>query len=104
MIAVIKTGGKQYIVREGDTIKIEKIPGNVDTSFKFDTVLARSSENGDMVEIGTPTLENVAVKATVLEQGRGKKIAIIKYKPKVRYRRKTSHHQLFTKVKIDSIT
>lgn len=103
MIAVIKTGGKQYIVQEGDTIKIEKIPGNVSESVLFDTVLARGSQDGGAVEIGAPALANVAVKATVLEQGRGKKISIIKYKPKVRYRRKTSHHQLFTKVKIDSI-
>lgn len=100
MIAVIKTGGKQYRVSEGDTLKIEKIIGEVNDVVTFDTVLLRGDDS--RVDIGTPTVTG-SVQATILEQGRGKKISVIKYKPKVRYRRKVGHHQLFTKVQITKV-
>ncbi|MBI4252883.1 50S ribosomal protein L21 [Candidatus Uhrbacteria bacterium] len=102
MIAVIKTGGKQYLVREGDEIKVEKVSGEKDASLSFE-VLFVSDENGENMKLGTPTLPGIAVHATVLEHGRGKKVAIIKFKRKVRYRRKTGHRQPYSKVKIAKV-
>ena len=103
MIAVIKTGGKQYAVKEGDVLTIEKIEGGVNDEVTLGDVLLRGSEDGTPLDIGTPLVSGASTKAVILEQGRGKKISIIKYKPKVRYRRKTGHRQLFTKIKITSI-
>lgn len=103
MIAVIKTGGKQYAVSEGEILKIEKIEGEVDASVKLDSVLLRSNDSGSDCTIGSPFIEGASVTAKILEQGRGEKINIIKYKPKVRYRRKNGHRQLFTKVQITLI-
>lgn len=101
MIAVIKTGGKQYLVKEGDELKVEKVTGEKDTELSF-AVLMLSDENGENVELGTPTLDT-SVQATVVEQGRGKKVIIIKFKSKVRYRRKTGHRQPYSKVKIQKV-
>lgn len=103
MIAVIKTGGKQYAVKEGDVLKIEKIEGEVNDEVVLGDVLLRGKEDGSSLEIGTPLVAGATLKASILEQGRGKKIMIIKYKPKVRYRRKNGHRQFFTKVKITKI-
>lgn len=103
MIAVIKTGGKQYLVREGDEIKIEKVIGEKDASLSFD-VLMLSDQSGEQFQLGTPTLADTSLHATILEQGREKKVVIIKYKPKVRYRRKNGHRQPFSKVKIAKVT
>ncbi len=103
MIAVIKTGGKQYAVKEGDVLKIEKIEGAVNESVTLGDVLLKGNDDGSALSIGTPLVSGAAVTAEIIEQGRGKKIAIIKYKPKVRYRRKTGHRQFFTKIKIASI-
>ena len=103
MIAVIATGGKQYPVKEGDIIKIEKIPGEADGKVTFDTVLLTAEEDGSAVNVGTPEVIGAKVTGTILEQGRGKKIVVIKYKPKVRYRRKNGHRQPFTKVQINTI-
>lgn len=103
MIAIIKTGGKQYAVSEGEILKIEKIEGEVDSDVMLGDVLLRSADSGSDCVIGAPMIEGATVTVKILEQGRGKKIAIIKYKPKVRYRRKTGHRQLFTKVQITKI-
>ena len=103
MIAVITTGGKQYKVAEGDILKIEKLEGEVNTEVSFDEVLLRSDAEGTAIELGAPYLAGVQIKGTIVEQCRDKKIDIIKYKPKVRYRRKNGHRQLFTKVKIGAI-
>lgn len=103
MFAVIQTGGKQYIVKEGDKLEIEKIEGEPTTQVSFDTVLLKTDEEGNDLTLGLPAIEGASVKATILEQGRGDKIDIIKYKPKVRYRRKNGHRQPFTKVEITSI-
>jgi len=101
MFAVIKTGGKQYIVREGQDLKIEKLDlepgGNVDFE-----VLLKAEDDGSKVEIGAPVLAS-KVSAKVVAHGKGKKLEIIKYKPKSRYRRHTGHRQLFTSVKIEKI-
>ncbi|MDP2656064.1 MAG: 50S ribosomal protein L21 [bacterium] len=103
MFAVIQTGGKQYIVKEGDKLKIEKIEGEPSNEITFDTVLLKTDEEGNDLVLGLPTIGDAQVKATIVEQGRGKKIDIIKYKPKVRYRRKNGHRQPFTTVQITSI-
>lgn len=113
MLAVIKTGGKQYIIKEGTVLKVEKFPGKVWERVAFDQVLLVADEKpvqtsaeqkfpsgrGD-VKVGTPTVAGAKVEAEILEQGRTPKVTIIKYKRKVRYKRKRGHRQFFTKVKI----
>ena len=96
--AVIKTGGKQYKVKEKDKLKIEKIKGEKGEPVSFGNVLLVA--DGDKVEIGTPALKDKKVEAKIVEQGRDKKVTVIKYKAKTRYRRKRGHRQSFTKVEI----
>ena len=103
MFAGIQTGGKQYLVKQGDTLEIEKIEGEPSKEVVFDQVFLKSDAEGNDMTLGMPAIEGVSVKATIVEQGRGEKIDIIKYKPKVRYRRKNGHRQPFTKVQITSI-
>ena len=99
--AVIKTGGKQYIVREGDVLTIEKLP--VDTgTFSFDQVLL--TVDGDKATVGRPLVAGAAVSATILEEGKGVKKMVFRYKSKTRYKKKKGHRQPYTKVRIDSIT
>ncbi len=100
MLAVIKTGGKQYLVKEGDIIKIEKIKKEKGEVFNFDEILLLTDEKGEKLEIGQPILKKVKVKAEILEQGKDKKILVVKYKPKTRYRRKRGYRHPYTKVKI----
>ena len=100
-IAVIKTGGKQYKVKAGDKIKIEKIDGQAGDIVKFDSLLF-SDENGDGIEIGKPFLDK-KVEGKILKQDRGKKVAVIKYKAKTRYKRNVGHRQDFTEVEISKI-
>ena len=102
-LAVIKTGGKQYKVSEGDVIKVEKVKGEKGEKIKFDTVLMISDEKGKDLELGKPILKGKKVEAEVLEQGRAPKVTVIKYKPKTRYRVKQGHKQPYTKVKIEKI-
>ncbi|HRY30963.1 MAG TPA: 50S ribosomal protein L21 [Candidatus Paceibacterota bacterium] len=101
--AVIQTGAKQYFVREGDIIKVEKISDKLVKAGKvsFDEVLLTA--DGDKVEIGAPILKN-SVSAEILENGRDKKITVIHYKAKSRYFKKNGHRQPFTKVKILKIS
>ncbi|NLJ94502.1 MAG: 50S ribosomal protein L21 [Clostridiaceae bacterium] len=101
MYAIIKTGGKQYKVAEGDEIFVEKLEGEAGDSVDFDEVLAVS--NDDDFKVGTPFLEDVKVSGEIVKHGKGKKIVIFKYKPKSTYRNKTGHRQPYTKVKINSI-
>ncbi|MDO8581762.1 MAG: 50S ribosomal protein L21 [bacterium] len=101
--AVIKTGGKQYIVREGDELSLEKLEGNAGDVVAFSEVLLIADEAGEKVTPGTPLVSGAKVEGKIMEQGKGKKIFIIKYKPKVHYRRKRGHRQLQTKVKIEKI-
>ena len=104
MIAVIKTGGKQYKVKEGAKLKVEKLDVEKDTSIDFDEVLLVSDEKGGDTKIGKPNIEGAKETAKVLEQGRSKKIDVIKYKRKIRYRKKYGHRQPFTEVQIEKIT
>ena len=102
-IAVIKTGGKQYKVEEGKQFKIEKIKGEKGEKVQFDKVLLTSDEKGAKLAVGQPYLEGKVVEAEVLEQARERKIDVIKFKRKTRYRRKQGHRQEYTKVKITKI-
>ncbi len=99
--AIIKTGGKQYRVAEGDELFIETIEGEPDDPVSFDQVLALS-ESG-LIRVGTPVLEGASVTGRIVKQGRGKKIVVYKYKAKKGYRRKQGHRQPYTKVLIESI-
>ena len=101
MYAVVSSGGKQYRVEQGETLRVEKLSGEVGTSVSFDDVLLFS--NGEDVQVGQPILDNVKVTGHIVEQGKAKKILVFKYKRRKRYRRKQGHRQQFTAVKIDSI-
>lgn len=101
MYAVVNTGGKQYKVQKGETLRIEKIPGEVGSSVTFDKVLMVA--DGENIRVGQPVLENVAVLAQIVEQDKAKKILIFKYKRRKRYRRKNGHRQSFTAIRIDGI-
>ena len=101
MYAVIKTGGKQYRVAQGDKLRIEKIPGNVGDKVTFEEVLLLG---GDAPKIGQPLVSGAKVLATITAQDRDKKIIIFKFRRRKNYRRKTGHRQPFTAVTIDGIT
>jgi len=102
MYAILESGGKQYRVKEGDVIRLEKLPVNPGDTVTFSQVLAVS--DGFALRIGTPYVENATVTAKVLGHGKAKKIVVFKYKPKKNYRRKQGHRQPFTKVSIDKIS
>ena len=99
MYAIIATGGKQYKVSEGDVISVEKLGLEEGATVTFDEVLAVS---GDKLLVGDD-VKNASVKATVVENGRGKKVIVYKYKRKSGYHKKNGHRQAYTKVKIDAI-
>lgn len=103
-LAVIKTGGKQYVVAKGDVITIEKLAG---VSAKGDTVTFSEVllvDNGKDTTIGTPTIKGASVKGIVDSIGRAKKIDVMKYKAKSRYLKRRGHRQPYVKVKIESIS
>ena len=102
MHAIIETGGKQYKVAEGDTLFIEKLPVEAGEAVTFDKVLAVI--DGDNVTVGTPVVEGAKVDASVVKNGKGKKIRIFKYNPKKGYRRRQGHRQPYTKVTIGKIS
>ncbi len=99
--AIFETGGKQHKVSPGQTIDIEKIPGDAGDSVELGNVLFIADE--DNYTVGQPKLEGAKVKATIVEQGRQKKIIVFKYKNKTRYRRKRGHRQHFTRLSIDDV-
>ncbi len=101
MYAVIKTGGKQYRVQEGDVITIEKLNANVGDKVEFDEVLVLGE--GADIKVGTPFLDGVKVFGTVTENGKGKKVIIFKYKSKKDYRKKQGHRQPYTMVEITGL-
>ena len=101
MNAIIVTGGKQYKVAEGDVVYIEKLPQEAGDAVKFDQVLAVI--DGDKATFGAPTVEGASVAATVVKNGKGKKIRIFKYTPKKGYRKRQGHRQPYTKVQIGAI-
>ena len=101
MFAVIKTGGKQYLVSLKDKIEIEKVDKKEGEELVFDQVLLL--EKNRKLEIGTPIVKGAKVKAKVLKQGKGKKVIIFKYKPKKHYKVKKGHRQLLTQIEIIKI-
>ncbi len=101
MYAVVASGGKQYKVREGDVVRVEKIPNLVGEPVAFDQILIFN--DGENMRIGQPVVDGVEVKGHVVEQGKARKIIVFKYKRRKRYRRKQGHRQQFTAVKIDAI-
>ncbi len=100
-MAIIQTGGKQYKVAEGQIIRVEKIDGEQGGQIKLETLLI-TGPNGEIIELGQPNLGQ-KVSAEIIETGKGKKISVVKFKSKVRYRRKIGHRQPFTKIKINKI-
>ena len=101
MFAIIETGGKQYKVNEGDIIFIEKLEALEGESVTFDRVLALSAAEG--LKVGTPVVEGAKVTASVLKNGKGKKIHVMTYKPKKNEKRHIGHRQPYTKVQITAI-
>jgi large subunit ribosomal protein L21 len=101
MKAVVKTGGKQYTITEGDTLRVEKLAGEVGATINRDEVLA-VGEGQDM-KIGAPTVEGATVKAEIIAHGRGKKIIVFKKKRRKGYKKKQGHRQDYTGLKISEI-
>ncbi|MFC1639075.1 50S ribosomal protein L21 [Patescibacteria group bacterium] len=101
-IAVIETGGKQYLVKPGDTLKVEKLEAKEGDKLTFEPLLVADEKDKD-AKVGTPKVAGAKVTATVLGEGRARKVTVVKYKPKVRYQRKAGHRQPFTEIKIEDI-
>lgn len=100
-LAVIRTGGKQYLVKEGTVLKVEKL-AQADGTVTFDDVLLVAEADGSKVEVGTPKLATT-VTATLVRQGRAKKIRVVHYKAKVRHHKVYGHRQPFTEVKVGKL-
>jgi len=100
-IAVIKTGGKQYKVKEGQTLKIERLDNKEGDKVKFETLLVASSDGNEM-ELGQPFTKK-QVEAEVIKEGKADKVSVVKYKNKTRYLRNKGHRQYFTEVRIGVI-
>ncbi len=101
MYAVIKTGGKQYRVSQGDTLRVEKLPGDVGAKVEFDEVLL---VGGEKVVVGKPTVAGAKVVASIVAQDRAKKIIVFKMRRRKNYRRKNGHRQPYTELKITAVT
>lgn len=98
MLAVIKTGGKQYLIKEGDKIKVEKLEGKEGDKIKLENVLLAGEK------MGAPLVEGASVEAKILSQAKDKKVNVVKYKPKTRYKIQRGHRQLFTELEILKIS
>lgn len=101
MLAVIKTGGKQYLVKPGDKIKVEKLDKKEGQEIVFSDVLL--VEKNKKLEIGTPKVKDTKVEAKILKHGKAEKVIVFKYKPKTRYKKKRGHRQPYTEIEIVSI-
>jgi len=103
MYAVIQTGGKQYRVEPGQTVVVEKLPGGEGEAVSFDQVLLISSGDGGNVTVGKPTIAGATVSGEIVEQTRGDKLVVFKFRRRKNYVRKTGHRQWYTAVKIGAI-
>lgn len=103
MYAIVKTGGKQYKVKEGQALNVEKLEVPAGQSLDLE-VLMITDEEGKDVKVGTPTLAGAKVSAKVVEHGRAAKVLVVKYKPKSRYKRVNGHRQPFTRLQIEKIS
>ena len=101
MYAVIETGGKQFRVKQGDTLNVEKLDANVGDTVTIEKVLL--IEQDGAVKVGTPVIAGAKAVLKVVEHGKGEKIIVFKYKPKKNYRRKQGHRQPYTKVTVEAI-
>lgn len=101
MYAVVETGGKQYKVVPGQTVDVEKLPAEAGEIVELDRVLLVSED--DKLAVGSPTVPGAKVIAQVVDQVKGEKVIVFKYKPKTRYRRKTGHRQAYTRLAIKQI-
>ena len=99
--AIVETGGKQYTVRPGDTLQVEKLPHDQENTLELDRVLLLSRDG--VVKVGQPVVEGASVRAEVIGDGKSRKITVLKFKPKVRYKRKTGHRQPYTQLRITEI-
>lgn len=102
MYAIVRTGGKQYQVAQGDTLRVEKIDGQVGDTIEIEDVLMVVDDEN--VNIGTPQIDSAKVKATIAEQGKSKKIIVFKKKRRKGYRLKQGHRQPYTSLTIDEIS
>jgi large subunit ribosomal protein L21 len=102
MYAVIKTGGKQYRVAQGETLKIESVAGDVGSAIVLDKVLAVG--NGDSLKVGKPLVSGASVKATIVSNGRHDKVTIFKMRRRKHYQKHQGHRQNYTEIRIDGIT
>ena len=104
MYAVIKTGGKQYRVAQGDRLRVEKLPGNVGDSVTLgEVLLINDPRSGEAIKIGKPVVGGAKVEAKIIAQDRGEKIIIFKFRRRKNYRRKSGHRQPFTALEITGI-
>ncbi|MCA9964264.1 MAG: 50S ribosomal protein L21 [Anaerolineales bacterium] len=101
MYAIVESGGRQYRAEEGLSFSVEKLPYEVGDVIELANVLLLATEDG--VQVGQPTVSGAKVKATVVDQYRGKKIFVWKYRPKQRYRNRKGHRQSYTKLRVDEI-
>jgi len=102
MYAVIKTGGKQYRVNQGETLKIETVAGDVGGAIVLDQVLMVG--NGDKISVGKPLLSGASVKATIVSHGRHDKVSIFKMRRRKHYQKHQGHRQNYTEIRIDGIS
>lgn len=102
MYAVIRTGGKQYRVAEGDVLSVERLPGEVGESISFDDVLLVGE--GTDLKIGTPNVDGAKVEAEIVLQARARKVRVFKFKRRKNYKRMKGHRQYFTRVQVKSIS
>jgi large subunit ribosomal protein L21 len=101
MYVIVETGGKQYRLTQGETVRVERLEGEEGGQVVIDSVLAASTDEG--LKVGRPKLEGARVIGTILKQGRGPKIRIYKFKRRKGYRRTKGHRQEFTEIRIDQI-
>ena len=101
MYVIVKCGGRQYRAEEGHSLAVEKLPYEVGEQIDLNEVMLVS--DGDETTVGKPIVEGASVKATIVEQYRGKKIFVWKYRPRKRYRRRQGHRQYYTRLRVDSI-
>lgn len=102
MYAVIRTGGKQYRVKEGDVLSVERLPGDVGSTITFDDVLAVGE--GAELKVGTPHVAGAKVDAEIVLQGRARKVIVFKFKRRKNYKRTKGHRQYFTRIKVNGIS
>lgn len=101
MYVIVETGGKQYRLQEGDTVRVERLDGEEGSEVVIDSVLAARTDEG--FQVGQPTIEGARVVGTILKHGRGPKIRVFKFKRRKGYRKRLGHRQGYTDVRIDKI-